>query len=401
LKFFATVFCIVAKKFTPIYNIQAKSASECDILIYGPIGGSFWGDGNPGKKFVQDFKAAESKYDRINIRINSPGGQVDEGLPMFNAIKASKKDVHTYNDGIAYSMGAMLLLAGKTVHAAKGSLVMLHNVSGGCMGNANDLRQCADSMDVYDGVLGQLIADKTGKTLDQVKKDWFNYNDHFMSAQTACDSKLVDVVEDYSTEPMPDNAENLNSEQLMAFYQPEAGAISPEAVASLTETIQQNIIKNLKNDNMGLFGSKTPKLDALKGKKAAEITDEMIKEVIAELNEQGFEVVMITNAHLLEAEENATAITAALTSANAALGEQKKPTLAEAVTALVAEMAAWKKKAEEYGEQPGATPTNPQPANPDPNAATAKKHANGLPIDPKFDTSYDKELAERNKALKV
>src|SRR5690606_27365480 len=113
------------------------------------------------------FNELEDIHDRINVHINSPGGSVWDMLPIFNAIKSSKKEVHTYVDGIAFSAGAMILLAAKkgNVHMAKGSLMMLHAVSTGRYGNARAFRREAETLDTYDEVLGQLIADRTGKSL--------------------------------------------------------------------------------------------------------------------------------------------------------------------------------------------------------------------------------------------
>ncbi|HVW97512.1 MAG TPA: head maturation protease, ClpP-related [Mucilaginibacter sp.] len=386
--------------FKPVYAISAQSPKEVDILIYGVIGESFWGDGNPGKKFVTDFNALEQKYDRINIRINSPGGSVWDGLPMFNAIKSSKKDTHTYVDGIAYSMGAMIALAGKTVHAAKGSLFLLHNVLGFAIGNAKDLRNTADEMDIYDEVLGQLIADKTGKTLEQVKKDWMNHEDHLMSATTAFENKLVDVVESYDAKDMPDNVKDMSIEDVMNFYNPKKQNDQVENI----EQIADQVSKILTNNNMSLFGTKFKKLNALSGKKAADISDAEIVAVNQELAAEGIEnVVVITSAHAQEADGYADAADNALTAINTSLGltgDKAHKTLTAAVTGLVAAHKAEHDRAEEYGEQPGAEPTKPKAAQ-----AEGEAQAEGGTQLPEkknkmFNTAHDQALAKKIEAAK-
>ena len=130
----------------PFYSIQLNQSEQiAEIRIYGLIGKDERNEGNTAKQFVSDFQALEAAANTIHIRIKSPGRSVLDGLPIFNAIRASQKEVHTYVDGIAYSMGAMIALAGHTVHMASGSLLMLHNVSGMEFGNAKTLRKTAEN----------------------------------------------------------------------------------------------------------------------------------------------------------------------------------------------------------------------------------------------------------------
>ncbi len=382
-------------QFKPTYSISAKSATEVEILIYGVIGDS-WGDSNPGKKFVKDFKELEAKYDRINVRINSPGGSVHDGLPMFNTIRASKKDVHTYIDGIAFSMGAMIALAGKKVHAAKGSLFLLHNVSGYAGGNARDMRKTAEEMDIYDEVLGQMIADKSGKTLAQVNKDWMNYDDHLMTATKAQEHGLIDVVEDYETEPIPENIEDLSFDEVMAFYQPEKNELPEDKLNFVAKQVSKILkIKNKEKKNMGLFGSDYPVLNALVGKAAGGITGADIVAVNAELKEKKIDnIVIIGTADFAEANANADAVTNGLTALNAMLGEGKnKTTLTDAVTAVIAAAKEWKDKAEAYGSQPGQEPTKPIAAAAAEGEPQVEEQIEAKPAPAaKLRTSYDQEL---------
>jgi len=190
------------------YEITNKSSAtkSVDILIYGSIPAfeeDSWRMKNTAEKFVKEFKALEKDYDRINIHINSPGGSVYHGFPIFNAIASSKKDIHTYNDGIAASMGGILLLAGKTVHTAKNALLMIHNAQSWPYGNAQDLRDEADVLEKYDGIIAQHFADKSGKSVEDIKNNYLNYKDHFLTADEAKGEGFVDIVEDYESEDAP------------------------------------------------------------------------------------------------------------------------------------------------------------------------------------------------------
>ena len=127
------------------YNIVSNEAKkEATIFIYGVIGGfdyEKWQFINTADSFLEDFKKVESEADTIHVKINSPGGNVWDGLAMFNAMNNSEKTIITYNDGICYSMAALLLLAGDKSVGNSNSLLMLHNVISAVWGNAQQMRE--------------------------------------------------------------------------------------------------------------------------------------------------------------------------------------------------------------------------------------------------------------------
>lgn len=234
----------------PFYSVVSNKADKAArINIYGVIGPDWWGEGNEAKGFIKELTTLENQYDRINIHINSPGGSIWDGLPIFNAIRASQKEIHTYVDGIAFSMGAIIALAGHTVHAAKGSLLMLHNASGASWGNAKDLRLSADMLEKHDSVLCDLIADKTGNTREEVISKWMNYEDNFLTAQEALTAKLVDVVENYEADDMPDDAQNLSLHQLAAHYTERQEEPNPHLMTKIFNQVK-NQFTNMKFTNV-------------------------------------------------------------------------------------------------------------------------------------------------------
>ena len=201
------------------FSNVSNDGKSADIYIYGPIGFS-WYDENSwtASSFVKEFNALAEKCDRVNIHINSPGGIIDEGLPIFNAIQSCSKETHTYIDGIAFSMGAIIALAGKTVHAAKNSLILFHNASGWASGNAQDMRETADMLDTYDSSLITSLSSKTGLTEGQIREKYFDFKDHLMNASDAKEAGFIDVIEDF-TAKIPKNVSDLSGEQLYSFFQ--------------------------------------------------------------------------------------------------------------------------------------------------------------------------------------
>jgi ATP-dependent Clp protease protease subunit len=179
------------------YSVQNKTENSVDILIYGVIGDSWFEESITARQFVADLKALEKEYKRINIRINSPGGSVFDGLPIFNAIRSSKAEIHTYNDGLCASMAAVILMAGPSgkVHSADNALLMLHSPFSGGYGNSRDIKQVLDMLDKVEKSLITCIESRGSKTADEIKKSYFDYDDHWLTADEAIDAGLVDIIE--------------------------------------------------------------------------------------------------------------------------------------------------------------------------------------------------------------
>jgi ATP-dependent Clp protease, protease subunit len=198
----------MSTKTASFYEIlnQSTETKTVDLLIYGSIP-SFDEDTykmkNSAESFLREFKALEKDYDRINIHINSPGGSLYHAFPIFNAILNSKKDIHTYNDGLAASAGGLLLLAGKKVHSAKNGILMIHNALSFSYGNAEDLREVAKVLDTYDNAIASLFAERTGMSVDEVKQNYLNYKDHWLDAEEAKAKGFIHEIEEYESEDAP------------------------------------------------------------------------------------------------------------------------------------------------------------------------------------------------------
>jgi ATP-dependent Clp protease, protease subunit len=210
--------------FYEIFN-QSKEDSTVDIMIYGAIPHldmDSWEIKNDAEKFVRDFKKLEKDYDRINIHINSPGGSLYHTFPIFNVIANSKKEIHTYNDGLAASAAGVLLLAGKKIHSAKNAFLMIHRASGMAMGNATVLRNQADTLEKYEGVIAEHFADMSGKSKEDIINTYFNGKDHFLTAEEAMEEGFIHEIEEYESEDAPpSNIKNMAFSEVMNLYRPE------------------------------------------------------------------------------------------------------------------------------------------------------------------------------------
>lgn len=202
------------------FNVITNSATKtAEIFIYGVIGS--WYEDTRAKDFARQFRQLESEHDRINIRLNSPGGVVDEGKAIVNLINQSKKEIHTYCDGIVYSMACPIFLAVpvENRHIARNGMAMIHNAATIEWGNAQQLRETADVLDKYDDTLIADIAYATGKTEEDVKNNWFDYKDHFFTAKDCKENGIVATIEEYDAENVPEDINNMTHEQIVSFYQ--------------------------------------------------------------------------------------------------------------------------------------------------------------------------------------
>jgi ATP-dependent Clp protease protease subunit len=140
------------------------------------------------------FLEKEDPDKDIEFYIHSPGGHVSAGLAVYDTMQMIKPDVATMCVGQAASMGAVLLAGGKKDkrYALKNSRVMIHQVSGGAQGSVADMKIALAEADRYMDTLMKILADASGKSEDQVRKDCDR--DHFMSADEALAYGLIDKV---------------------------------------------------------------------------------------------------------------------------------------------------------------------------------------------------------------
>ncbi|WP_200215331.1 MULTISPECIES: ATP-dependent Clp protease proteolytic subunit [Micromonospora] len=138
--------------------------------------------------------AAEDPERDIFLYINSPGGSVTAGMAVYDTMRYVKNDVATLALGLAGSMGQFLLCAGAAGKrfALPHSRIMMHQPSGGMGGTAADITIQAENMLHVKRTMQQLIAEHSGRTLDEIQRDWDR--DRWFTAEQAREYGLVDRV---------------------------------------------------------------------------------------------------------------------------------------------------------------------------------------------------------------
>ena len=174
------------------YGIINK-ADKAEVWIYEAIGDDFWsGGGVTAKNFQAELSAIKAK--QIDLHINSPGGQVFDGIAIYNLLLNHPANVTTYIDGIAASIASVIALAGNEVIMADNALFMVHNPSGMVMGTAADMRSLADVLDKIRGTMASVYSKKSGKTDAEISsmldaETWF-------TASEALEAGFIDEIAD-------------------------------------------------------------------------------------------------------------------------------------------------------------------------------------------------------------
>ena len=140
------------------------------------------------------FLQSQDPKKQINVYVNSPGGSVTAGLAIYDTMQFVSCPIATYCIGQAASMGAVLLTAGTAGlrHALPNARIMIHQPWGGAEGKASDIEITAREILRLKDVLNGILAEASGKTVEEVLKD--TDRDHFMSAEEAKAWGIVDTV---------------------------------------------------------------------------------------------------------------------------------------------------------------------------------------------------------------
>jgi ATP-dependent Clp protease protease subunit len=156
------------------YRFENKSGEDATtIYIYDEI--SYWGIS--ANEFIKDLNNV--KTGTINLRVNSPGGDVFDGITIHNALKQHPATVNVQVDGLAASIASIIAMAGDEIRMAKNSFLMIHNAWCFTAGNATELTKMADTLTKVDDSLVSTYQDRTGCTVQDIRtmmaaETWLN-----------------------------------------------------------------------------------------------------------------------------------------------------------------------------------------------------------------------------------
>lgn len=158
-------------------NIQMKGATA-EVLLYEDIGGYF---GITADAFIREIKTLKD-VSTINLRINSNGGNVFDGLAIYNYLKSHKARIEVDIDGLAASIASIIAMAGDDIRIADNAWMMIHDPWIVVGGSAQDLRDTADTMDgiresLLDTYMVRATADRETISDMMAAETWLNASD--------------------------------------------------------------------------------------------------------------------------------------------------------------------------------------------------------------------------------
>lgn len=145
-------------------GIQAADAKESDrsISVYDVIGYDYWtGEGVTAKRIAAALRNMGAGP--VTVNVNSPGGDMFEGLAIYNLLREHEGEVTVKVLGLAASAASIIAMAGDTVQVARAGFLMIHNAWVVAMGNRNDLREYADTLEPFDRAMADIYAARTGQ----------------------------------------------------------------------------------------------------------------------------------------------------------------------------------------------------------------------------------------------
>jgi len=162
----------------PVIKVVSRGKDTADILIHEQIGADWFGDGLTSKSFAEDLAKLEG-IRQINLRINSPGGSVVDGLGIYNTLAQHPARINVIVEGLAASMASVVAMVGDNITMGEGALMMIHSPWSFAMGNAEDMRKAAEVLDKFEGSLLDIYVKRTGLARADIKsmlakETWFN-----------------------------------------------------------------------------------------------------------------------------------------------------------------------------------------------------------------------------------
>jgi len=170
------------------YNINSKASKVVDVYIFDEIGMG----GVNAQGFIEEIKSF--KDSPMNLHINCVGGDVFDGMAIFNIIKKRTAKTTVYIEGIAASMGSVIALAADSVVMAENSLFMIHNAWGGAMGEAKEMKKTAKLLDKISGEIADIYVKKTKLPYDKVKE--MMDEETWLNAEEALELGFIDSISD-------------------------------------------------------------------------------------------------------------------------------------------------------------------------------------------------------------
>lgn len=205
----------------------SENSQNAELYFLGDICSDDWEAwlyGGTCPQNVVDFLNEIDKYSAVDLHINSGGGDAFAGIAIYNILKRHSGKITTYIDGLAASAASVIALAGDVVKMPKSAQLMIHQPWGMAVGNADEIRKYADSLDtccqsimavyyenkakdVEDSTLEELVKAETWLTAENAKQYFANIEIEEQQPVVACSSSYFAKYKNYKANESKTNNE--------------------------------------------------------------------------------------------------------------------------------------------------------------------------------------------------
>ncbi|HAF4342730.1 TPA: Clp protease ClpP [Salmonella enterica] len=149
-------------------GIKAATTDDNTISVFDVIGQDYWGEGITAKRIAGALRAMNGAD--VTVNINSPGGDMFEGLAIYNLLREYEGHVTVKVLGIAASAASVIAMAGDDIQIGRGAFLMIHNCWVYAMGNRHDFAELAQSLEPFDTAMADIYAARSGLDMSAVQK---------------------------------------------------------------------------------------------------------------------------------------------------------------------------------------------------------------------------------------
>ncbi|NGP18914.1 head maturation protease, ClpP-related [Devosia aurantiaca] len=217
-------------------GVRAIATGDNIITMFDAIGEDYWtGGGVTAKKVAAQLRAIGPRP--IEVQINSPGGDVFEGIAIYNVLREHPEPITVKVMGMAASAASIIAMAGDTIEIGAASFIMIHNTWVVSAGNRHDMREVAEWLEPFDTALVDVYAARTKQDAKAIAK-WMD-DETFMSGSMAIERGFADALlpSDTMTQDEPAKAEDrrVNELRAMELTLVSAGKSRTDARASINK----------------------------------------------------------------------------------------------------------------------------------------------------------------------
>lgn len=216
--------------------IKASDENDNTIGIYDPIGYDYWDDSGVTAKRISAALRSLDGADVV-VNINSPGGDVFEGLAIYNLLREYKGHVTVRVLGVAASAASFIAMAADEIQIARAGFFMIHNAWTGVWGNRNDLRETAEFLEQIDDTIADIYHVKSGLSMDELKADMDK--ERWINGRDAIDSGFADAF--LPSDVVVEDTKNFTKEKVAAHK-----ADILLAKAGMSRSSRRELIQDLK-----------------------------------------------------------------------------------------------------------------------------------------------------------